>query len=192
MRHAIDVSNYWLPSPVSDEEAVARMTKAKELGYSHLMAGTQIPSVCYQQLTAGLSASMTVDAYVYLTPNYEYEVSMAEWAVDELPISRLWLDAEADSLTLEQLKSAIRYAKSLGVTRLGIYTRRPWWEERGNNEVIGKRIPLWTAHYDDTPLLTPAYWRINGYGGWWKPYWKQYAQNQQIAGMNVDLNVGAV
>ena len=192
MKKAIDVSNFWLPGPVSDDEALRLMQEAKRQGYSRVIAGTQIPSVCFQQLQAAYRAGQEIQAYLQLNPTQDLhtQVLEADRAVDTLPISRLWVTVEwrGPEYLLAVLTSALADCRRTSFPYLGIYTNMSNWARHMSDTAIFRSYPLWWAGYGNSALDAHE-WRGAGFGGWWRPSMKQWLQNVDVVGMNCDQNV---
>ena len=198
---AIDVSNFWLPGPVSDRAAFAFMDEAQMDGVKRVIAGTQIPSVCNQQLVAAANCGMDIQAYVQLSWSHDWydifrqfdNTSGARWAVGDLPVSMLWVALEGEPKrdyvhTHSLISEAIRAAKRHGFKKVGLYTNPSWWAEKMGNTRDFRSYPFWLAYYDDVAdrRVGPV---VGGWSGRYAPRMKQYNQNRNLAGMNVDWNV---
>ena len=105
---AVDISNW--SGPVTDAE----MDCWWELGYRHIIAGTQRPWLTRQQLEVAVARGMSVDAYeyIYWDGDVAGQVERALEAVADLPIGRLWIDLEEDprGLTPAELITRIESA----------------------------------------------------------------------------------
>ena len=197
MRKGIDLSNFWLPGPINDDEAFERMHQAKEEGYSHViaLANPPFPSVCNQQLDAAVRAGMTIDAYwyVYFSRDLETQIEICRYATEGLPVGKLWIDLEDEPNSdpysvLGQISLLAKLARGKGFDP-AIYTRRDWWFRNTGDSRKFSSYKLWIAEWDDVNVCTPTNFR--GLGGWWRPAWKQWLANQEVAGMKVDLNIAA-
>ena len=186
MKQAIDVSNY--TGPITPEQ----MAEIKAAGITKLIAGTQVPSVCWQQLLTAKDAGLLVEAYLQLdwSKSAKDQIESAAWAVGGLIFltERLWIVVENPSgLSFQAfLGDAVREARRLGFNP-GIYTNRSSWVNM-IDEMAFKNLPLWWAHYDGSYYDAFA-WRRDGFGGWWHPAMKQWAKDRHIAGVLCDLNV---
>lgn len=70
---------------------------------------------------------------------------------------------------------------------VGVYTNAYYWGEIfGSSKACVKagEALLWYAHYDNKPNFSD----FKAFGGWTKPYMKQYAQNIKVCTANTDLN----
>jgi len=196
----IDISNFWLPTPVIDDMARELMRTAKTIyGVQRVIAGTQVPSICYQQLDAALSEGLAIDAYVQfaaeeaIEPQFDGQTG-ARWAVGALPIKTLWITVEEQDFIIDyraKLAEAIKVAKANGFRDLGIYTNQNNWLSQMGDTLDYRSYKLWWASYGLPDTLRAPAWRSGGFGGWWKPALRQYSQNMLLAGMNVDYNVAA-
>lgn len=195
---AFDVSNYWQSGPVTDEEARAMLGQAREEGFKRIIAGTQRPSVCYQQLSIAQSFGFELAAYVQVdwSASLVSQFSAARYAIDTLPVKNLAITVEAPAnsfselmFTPKLLSAAIAQAKKFNFKNVVIYTNWDNWHRLMDDSEAFRSYPLWYAHYDGLANVESAHaWREDGFGGWWEPYMKQFSQNQLVAGMNVDLD----
>ena len=200
MRLAVDCSNYTGVIETPALEAIKAFRQGRTAVH-HAICGTQVPSVCDQQLTTFWNAGFSVDSYVQ--PGRDSDLRglalKAKWACEAFPSffmptgrSRAWFALEVNPLTdaLAWLESGIRALKAVGFLRIGIYTRQGAWDNiiGPDGDSLGRKYPIWYANYDDFAPLTSRIWRLEGFGGWWKPSWKQYAQNIDFGGQPFDLN----
>lgn len=194
MRKAFDVSNFWFPGPVGDDVATDALASAKALGYTRIIAGTQVPSVCWQQLSIAYTLGFALEAYVQFSADKDVtqQFSDARNAVDTLPIRILWIAAEwpdnpAGYASL--YKEAHAAARAHGFVKRGVYTNWDNWNRLMANTVEYRSLPLWYANYDNVPYYDAPLWRVQGFGGWWKPAMKQHTANVPLGNLqNVDLN----
>ena len=185
-RQAVDVS-HWSGSGWSADCFV-------DSGITHLIAGTQNPTITRAQLDAALAAGMTVDAYVYLywSSSLTTQVQNALATVEGYPITRLWLDAEnsAAGYTSAQILQKIQEAlDACGETPCGIYTAKWWWDPATGYSTAFSDVPLWYARYDLVPDFADWYGGISDFGGWTDPAGKQYQGSNDVCGVNVDRNI---
>ena len=177
------------------------------MGVRHLIAGTQVPSVTNQQLHAWLGVSPDQNPDIYVIPDnnsadgyWDVLAGAAKYATEDLlfffktgTTGRVWLDLEADPGNgdgILWINHGIKALRKVGFKRFGIYTRKSWWETHtGNVQSLFTALPLWYSHPDDCQTLTPVEWRRDGFGGWWKPKYKQYAFNTQVNNQVIDLSV---
>ena len=197
---AFDISNWWLPGPVSDDEARARMTEAFNNGYLHIMAATSIPSVTNQQVKAGLAVGLTADIYHYVvwTRGSLAQIEQARYSVEDMlsNVDICWIDLEAippstfsaNSVRTE-ISILVNAAYGAGFKRVGIYTRKSWWIAHTENSSGWSHLPLWTTDWDNPPPYDAAWWEANKFGGWERPVWIQNEHDILRFGMNVDLSV---
>jgi len=72
--------------------------------------------------------------------------------------------------------------------KIGIYTSYNNWENIVGISWNGAAdLPLWYAHYDNSP----SFGDFRAFGGWSKPTMKQYAGDATACGASVDLNYEA-
>ena len=163
-------------------------------GVTHLIAGTQNPTITRAQLEAALAAGMTVDAYVFLYwgSDITTQVQKALETVQGYPITRLWLDAENSSAGYRSAQILQKIQEALdacGSTPCGIYTAKWWWDPATNYSAAFSDVPLWYARYDLTPDFNDWYNGISDFGGWTDPTGKQYQGSNYFCGVNVDSNI---
>jgi GH25 family lysozyme M1 (1,4-beta-N-acetylmuramidase) len=102
----------------------------------------------------------------------------------------IWLDVESYSwssnLSTNQafITSYVNSAKSQGKA-VGIYSSYYNWQSIVGLSWSGvSNLPLWYAHYDNSPSFSD----FTPFGGWSKPAMKQYAGDKTVCGAGVDLN----
>jgi hypothetical protein len=116
------------------------------------------------------------------------QVQTALETVEDFPVGRLWLDAEAPvagqwpSQIIDKLEEAVA---ACGSMECGIYTAGWWWVPATADSDALAHLPLWYAHYDDNPSLDT--WSWQSFGGWQEPTAKQF-QERYVCGLNVDEN----
>ncbi len=68
----------------------------------------------------------------------------------------------------------------------GVYVTKHQWEDLfgDDNFSYGSELPLWYAHYENTP--NPSFSDFVPFGGWTAPYAKQYTGTTSKCGMSVD------
>lgn len=164
-------------------------------GIRHLVAGTQIPSVTYQQLTSALAVGMTVDIYVQLSTksDLDHEMAKALYASEGVPIESTWIVFEApppDGGSAERwIQAALEAAERVGLPQVGVYTGAWWWDAWVADSAPFARYALWYAFYNGLPVVN---WPRERFGAWITPAWKQYVgSTSPVGGMNLDLNVKA-
>jgi len=163
-------------------------------GVTHLVAGTQNPTITRAQLDAALDAGMTIDAYVFLYwgSNITAQVQNALATIEGYPVSRLWLDAEnsaagySSSQILQKIQEAL---DACGPMPCGIYTAKWWWDPATGYSTAFGDVPLWYARYDYTPDFNDWYSGVSEFGGWTDPTGKQYQGSNYFCGVNVDRNI---
>ncbi len=188
MQRALDVSNY---SGVFSTEVVAGW---RQLGFTHLVCGTQRPAITRKQLEAALAGGMSIDAYVYLYWRFDVadQLRTALQTVAGLPVGWLWLDCEdaATGLAPEVVVSLIDEAvRACGERPHGIYTGRWWWGPATGDSTAFSHLPLWHAEYSSGPEFLPDFDGFRPYGGWTRPVMWQFQGTTQLCGVGVDLNV---
>jgi hypothetical protein len=106
---------------------------------------------------------------------------------------RVWLDIEmytlwtgsttANRIWYQQLVDACK--STAGVT-CGIYSSYYNWQDifGSVSYVYGSTLPLWYAHYDSMAAFSD----FNTFGGWTKPWGKQYIGDTTVCTMDTDTN----
>ncbi len=172
---AIDISNY------SGVPTVEQFQQVKALGYDLVICGTQKPDITLKQLTNAAGAGLRLCLYEWAS--FPLVLTAGTIIAATRPIERMFLDCEEDTiLTPEQVVADL---SSLVPATMGIYTRKDWWERFTGNSDCCKDLPLWYAHYDGIENFDD----FVPFGGWAKPFMKQYAENQTVAGILCDLNL---
>jgi len=103
----------------------------------------------------------------------------------------LWLDIENlrwstdKRANVQFIEGMLNEATSLlGKSRVGIYTNKYMWSTIAGDSTVGKDYALWYAHYDDNPSFSD----FSSFGGWTRPYAKQFKGDATVCGTDVDLN----
>lgn len=164
----------------------------REQGYDLGIIGTQHEPTTRTQMQSCRSASIALQAYVYLyfAGDPKAQVLDAIRRFDGFDVGMLWLDCE-DAYAENMTEAAVidwigRAAQACeGKIRSGIYTARWWWDRQTGRSQAFKHFPLWNATADRVGDLTAV-----NYGGWLgQPYMEQYQFDTPICGVNTDLNV---
>jgi len=102
----------------------------------------------------------------------------------------IWLDIERLSWPANQaanrvfITDLISAGKAKG-KNIGVYTNYNNWQSIVGLDWTGaSSLPLWYAHYDNSPNFGD----FVPFGGWTKPAIKQYAGDATVCGVSVDLN----
>jgi len=147
--------------------------------------------------TAGLTYR---DAYIFPCPTCSASgASQVETTVSNLKScastswsGKLWLDIEGTqywttaSANQAFFNSLVSGCKSTGIT-CGVYTSASQWTAiMGSTFSGGSSLPLWYPHYQSPPQ--PNFNDFSAFGGWTKPFAKQYAGDQTVCSTDVDLN----
>jgi len=111
--------------------------------------------------------------------------------------SILWLDIEDESsrtywgTDVEKSKTFVKglhdeAVKILGSGRVGVYTSANNWNVifQSSSYNCCSGVKLWYAHYDNKQSFSD----FSAFGGWSKPYMKQYAGDKTVCSVGVDLN----
>jgi len=105
---------------------------------------------------------------------------------------RVWLDIEGSqywtgSTTSNQnwYKALVDSCATYGV-KCGVYSSASQWSAifGSTSFAYGSSNPLWYAHYDNNPSFSD----FSAFGGWTKPYAKQYAGDVTLCSAGVDKN----
>ncbi len=183
-----DVSNY--TGKLSKEQVAGIITA----GGKFLIAGTQEPLICQQQLAVARSAGLDIAAYVYLWFGYDIQAQVEDALriISAYPDIRLWLDVEDEMNNVAQADIRVAVGKAIEVCQTakqpyGIYTSRSKWH-RLTGDWDGPDCPLWEAFYDGVDTFD----YFQPYGAWREPALKQYAGDVEFGGVKVDMNVRQV
>ncbi len=105
---------------------------------------------------------------------------------------RVWLDVEGSqywtgstSSNQAWYKALVDSCSSVG-TNCGVYSSASQWSSifGSTSFSYGSNLPLWYAHYDNNPSFSD----FSAFGGWSKPYAKQYKGDVSLCGVGVDEN----
>jgi len=103
---------------------------------------------------------------------------------------KIWLDIEGtqywggQSANQGFFNGLVAGCRSAGVS-CGVYSSASQWNPIfGSSFTGGSAMPLWYAHYDNSP----SFGDFSSFGGWKTPYMKQYNGDQTVCGFDVDLN----
>jgi len=102
----------------------------------------------------------------------------------------IWLDIErlawpANQVSNRDFISGLITAGKAKGKNIGVYTNYNNWESIvGLSWAGAASLPLWYAHYDNSPSFSD----FVPFGGWTKPAIKQYAGDAVECGVSVDLN----
>jgi len=175
-------------------------------GYSYVIprgyrsTGSVDTAVCTSIVNAHNAGIPTKDTYMFPCPtcsksaaqqmselvNYLKTNCPSQWS------GRIWLDIEGSQYWFSSVTSNQNWYKQLkdscgtyGV-RCGVYSSASQWSAIFGTLgfVYGNELPLWYAHYDNNPSFSD----FSPFGGWTKPYAKQFAGDTTVCSMGVDLN----
>lgn len=191
-RQAYDISNFWTPAPVSDQQAVEWMRHIRDVGVTRVICGTQVVSVCQQQLQAAREVGLERDIYIQVEWDLPFtaQVARAYHAAETTSVRVAWVTVESlvrglsavgRQRALTRMLSAVRDC----FPRQGIYTNYDNWVNRMGNTPRFHSYPLWQADYNPPFNL----WSGRGFGGWELPAMRQYEPNVLDWEVNVDRNV---
>lgn len=166
----------------------------------NLMVGTQDPVIARQQLGVSQRPEFNRDLYVQFDANQKVyqQFKPAVALAENNQIGTLWVACEQIAIPWKGTSDVYRalfdealcVSAGLGFKSVGIYTSASQWAQLMGPDADYSAWKLWYANYDNIGQLTPAVWRTQGFGPWWKPTWKQYQQNYYINGHVVDFSVG--
>jgi len=140
-----------------------------------------------------------VDAYATLCDNYVVE-SICSSIAQMLPgdfMGQVWFEIgpHSDCRTgdigsrIPFIENIVRSCQQHGLT-VGIYSSADDWANvvgsQGSSSGVLTPLPLWYAHYDNTPNFGD--YAVAGFGGWPAPALKQYAGDDELCGISVNLN----
>lgn len=177
---AIDISNY------SGIPTVEQFQQVKALGYDLVICGTQMIQITEQQWANAIEAGLEVDFYHFLYFD-GLDVQRLQYAHQWPKPRMMWVDCEyqtTDAMPVNVINNVLQMLHVLDVP-LGIYTAAWWWIPQMGDATFFKDLPLWDADYDGIENFDD----FVHFGGWEKPYMKQYAGDQHVAGILCDLNV---
>jgi len=161
--------------------------------------GTVDTAVCNTIKTAYNAGFKVRDAYMFPCPTcsksaatqmdevvkYMNANCKTEWS------GRIWLDIEgsqywkgsssANQAWYQQLVDACK-----SQTKCGVYSSASQWSALFGSTTYkyGYDLPLWYAHYDNSPSFSD----FSAFGGWSTPHAKQYMGDITTCGMDTDKN----
>lgn len=187
MELGCDTSNY------SGELTATHIEAFKAEGIRFLIAGTQKPVVCKQQLAVAKRAGLEIAAYAYLYFDQLFRSRMntaIQICLGNTPYLFLWLDVENEESGKNEpeiialLHEVGEMCDRAGVA-WGIYSSAPAWKALTGNCEDFKNVPLWNAQWTGRPDFED----FDAYGGWLKETMRQYLGDTTLAGVKVDMNV---
>ncbi len=186
---AFDISNY-SAIPMGEQAALLRDQGRKAI------VGCHDPVIAIAQIQALRAHCVEVELYqhFYFSIPLQREIDKLEQVIDAIGFApRIWI-AEEDTVPAGVSPDVvvgwiqeviIQTVADLSPTKLGIYTRKGWWQEATADTTRFTNLPLWVAQYDGISNLSV----YDGFGGWWTCAMKQYDNDVDIGGVNVDLDV---
>uniref|UniRef100_A0A6B2LI18 lysozyme n=1 Tax=Arcella intermedia TaxID=1963864 RepID=A0A6B2LI18_9EUKA len=154
--------------------------------------GSVDPNVATNIQNARSAGFSYVDVYLFpCVPcgNAAGQMSDLVNAISGQNYGMIWIDVEvlnwgSQSSNQNFITEMIDQGRSLGVS-MGIYTNKNNWSQIvGVNWNGASTLPLWYAHYDNSP----SFGDFSSFGGWSTPSIKQYAGDKSACGVGVDLN----
>ena len=186
---AIDFTQWQQGGDIVTPEQIAEWQAA---GVEKVIIGAGYHDEAVQQIQACADGGLAVEVYRYLffdrdmVEQIEYALSIA--ADSGRHIGRLWLDCE-DAKGIPEvsyLEKLIQQAiDAVGDMPVGVYTREQWWRSYTGNTDRFAHLPLWDTLYDQTAAMDG----FHPYGGWSEAVMKQHAENVELSGRTVDMNV---
>lgn len=156
-------------------------------------SGNVDPNVVANIKNAKAAGMAHVDVYMFpCVPcgNPAGQASALVSAIKGQGYGTIWVDIEtyawSSNLASNQnfITSMVNQLKALGQT-VGIYSSYYNWQSIvGLNWAGCSSLPLWYAHYDNSPSFSD----FTAFGGWKTPSIKQYAGDKTVCGAGVDLN----
>jgi len=151
-------------------------------------------STSIQNLIGAKSVGFYADVYIFpCVPcgNPQGQINNMLDRLGNTPFGMVWLDIEVFQWSSNH-QSNINFIEGMinavvariGEKRLGIYTNYYMWQSITGLATFASYLPLWYAHYDDSP----NYNDFRAFGGWTKPSIKQYKGTTDVCGTGVDLN----
>ena len=163
-------------------------------------SGTLDPNICSSLNDAAQSGIKYRDTYLFPCPTCS---KSADAQVQELVshinanckssfTGRVWLDIEGTQYWTADTNQNRAWYQSLVdacnkyAASCGIYTSKVQWDGimGSSSYEYGSNLPLWYAHYDGKADFSD----FAAFGGWTKPYAKQYQGTTTLCSMGVDLN----
>lgn len=185
-----DISNYaMIPS-------VATLRAVRRAGIRHLIVrlseeSEALTTIAVRQLQNAHEAKLVCSGYVWPyvgLSGYDTADKAMQAAVRAgAPLATVWFDFE-DTLIGDAIGPWMAdAARGAGLDqRIGIYTRRFWWQEHGDPNIAPDEYPLLDAHYDGVPSLMAGW---TPYGPWSHPSGKQYTGTTLFRGLSCDRDV---
>jgi hypothetical protein len=189
-----DISNFWLPGVVTDEEALQLMRDAKTEGWDGVAALALWPSLTHQQMWAATEAGLFADMYAFpVWPDHQtewFEVQMRRVRKSWPAPCYVWVDLEDTDHGLDPEALEAHIDSFVGQLRVegyftGTYSSRYWLDTFLPGVDISKWGPFWLADPDGTPELED--WEPRN--GIERPTWTQYKFNAPVGKMHTDYNV---
>ncbi|GAM23692.1 hypothetical protein SAMD00019534_068670 [Acytostelium subglobosum LB1] len=139
---------------------------------------TNVDAYIFPCTSCGNGAGQVEEMVKYLK-SYKATIGMV-WFDIEGP-GTYWSSSHTDNRNF--FNSMLAGAKTAGV-KVGVYTSASQWEPIMGSWDGGKALPLWYAHYDNSPSFSD----FSSFGGWTKPHAKQYVGSTTVCGLGVDLD----
>lgn len=197
MSLAADISNF------TGVPTDATLSILRGWDINRFMVGTQNIDIAVNQARQLFQfGSFATDLYCQYDANkdqFEQFAQAKSISSAAFTTGRLWIAVEqiailwAGGITeyVKRLDHAIIVARGYGFSDVGIYTSKNEWAKLTGGSVGYQNLPLWYANHDLVQSLTASIWQNHGFGGWWKPEWKQYQQNYTVNGQIVDFSVSS-
>jgi len=177
----------------------------KSSGYTYVIVrayqstGSPDPN-CAKTVANAHSAGMSsVDVYMFPCPKCstsaatQVQQMVTSLKNNNVNYGTVWLDIEGSqywstSTTTNQnfFNGLVSQLKTeIGSAKIGVYTSSSQWNPiMGSSFHGGSAYPLWYAHYDGVQSFSD----FSSFGGWTKPYMKQYAGDLTLCSSGVDEN----
>lgn len=181
---ALDISQY------SGDVTLADFQRAKAAGCSRIIVALNDLPLAKQQIERASKAGLEVEGYIYLyfARSISARVKACLLAIANLPVRRVWLDAEDTSsgVTQASIIDGLRLAEGLVTAAgyaTGIYTATWFWKQHAGDSQAFKHLPLWDAYWDKHPGIDRP-----TYGGWAEAEMSQHTADTHFAGIWCDIN----
>ena len=143
-----------------------------------------------------ISAGLSTDVYIFPCPKCstsaaaQVNASIANLRSHNVKFNTYWLDIEGPqywstsiSTNVQFFKDMVRAAQAQGV-KIGVYASKSGWDPIMGTSTAGSQFPLWYAHYDGVAAFSD----FTPFGGWTRPYMKQFLGDVTLCGVGVDEN----
>jgi len=198
----IHFSNAILGVDLSSGVSVSGMTCFIKNGVNDVIArayrssGKTDPTAITTIQSAYSAGMSNVSVYLFPCPQCQSAAYQVDELVDMLEenqantIDIIWIDVESPDIWYNDQNTNNQFVLNaieeiyLRGYRAGIYSSKSQWTEIMGSFSGVSSYPLWYAHYDGNANFQD----FKSFGGWTKPFMKQYTENAQLCGSTVDKN----